>query len=85
MVLLEGINMVDVDLKRLEKMIDEYFDNLTERKLMEDMKKKIDEMERSNILEELENGNNVIAPVRKRKKKRPGNKRFNNQGTRKRG
>jgi hypothetical protein len=49
------------------------------------MKKKIDEMERSNILEELENGNNVIAPVRKRKKKRPGNKRFNNQGTRKRG
>jgi hypothetical protein len=77
--------MEEIDLKKLTKQIDDYFDNLTEEQFMEDMKRINEEIEKNTILDELENGNNIVVPIKKRKKKKPGNKKFNNQGMRRRG
>ena len=80
--------MEKIDLRELEKQIDEYFDNLTEAQFMEDMKNKgidiYEDLEKDAILGELQEGNNIIIPIRKRKKKVPGNKKFNNQSMRRR-
>lgn len=80
--------MEKIDLRELEKQIDEYFDNLTEAQFMEDMKNKgidiYEDLEKDAILGELQAGNNIIIPIRKRKKKVPGNKKFNNQSMRRR-
>lgn len=80
--------MEEIDLRKLEKMMDDYFDNLTEEQFMADMKKKginvIEEMEENALLEGLENGNNIVIPIRKKKKKKPANKGYNNQSLRRR-
>jgi len=57
--------MEKIDLRELEKQIDEYFDNLTEAQFIDIYK----ELEKDTILGELESGNNAIIPIRKRKKK----------------
>ena len=80
--------MDKIELRELEKQIDKYFDNLTEEQFMENMVKEglnIDkELEKDTILDELENGNNVVIPIRKKRKPRPSNKKFNNQSMRRR-
>lgn len=61
--------MEKIDLRQLEKKIDDYFDNLTEVQFIENMKNIYEELEKDTIFGELQSGNNVIIPIRKRKKK----------------
>lgn len=61
--------MEKMDLRQLEKQIDDYFDNLTEVQFIENMKNIYEELEKDTIFGEFQRGNNVIIPIRKRKKK----------------